>query len=89
MVHEEIEYKLTKPFDEIVGSAVTQTMARSINTSLTTLVTLVALYFIGGSVTQTFALVLIAGVVAGTYSSVAMASPLLITSTLSGKKLNR
>ena len=79
VVHEEIEYKLTKPFDEIVGSAVTQTMARSINTSLTTLVTLVALYFIGGSVTQTFALVLIAGVVAGTYSSVAMASPLLIT----------
>jgi len=79
VVNEEIEYTLTKPFEEIVGSAVTQTIARSINTSLTTLVTLTALYFIGGSVTQTFALVLIVGVLAGTYSSIAMASPLLIT----------
>lgn len=79
VVNEEIEYTLTKPFEEIVGSAVTQTIARSINTSFTTLITLTALYIIGGSVTQTFALVLMVGVLAGTYSSIAMASPLLIT----------
>lgn len=75
---EEVTYTLTKPFDEIVGSAVTQTLARSINTSLTTFLALTALYFFGGDVTQTFALVLIAGVVAGTYSSICIASPLLM-----------
>ncbi len=79
VVQEEVTYTLNKPFDEIVGSAVGDTMSRSINTSLTTLITLGALYFIGGDVTQTFALVLIAGVIAGTYSSICIASPLLIT----------
>jgi len=78
VVHDEVTYTLTKPFDEIVGEAVHSTMSRSINTSFTTLLTLIALYFIGGSVTQTFALVLIVGVLAGTYSSICIASPLLI-----------
>lgn len=75
---EEIEYKLTKPFSEIVGMSVKQTLMRSINTSITTLLALVALFFIGGEVTATFALVLIVGVVAGTYSSIFLANPLLI-----------
>jgi preprotein translocase subunit SecF len=78
IVREEVTYELTKPYEEIVGSAVTQTIARSINTSLTTLLTLGALYVIGGSVTQTFTLVLIAGVLAGTYSSIFIATPLLV-----------
>jgi preprotein translocase subunit SecF len=76
---EEITYTLTAPYDEIVGTAVSQTLARSINTSITTLVALTALYFIGGSVTQTFALILFAGVLAGTYSSICIASPLVVT----------
>jgi preprotein translocase subunit SecF len=75
---EEVEYTLTKPFGEIVGPAVTETLGRSINTSLTTIIALIALYFLGGSLTQTFALVLIAGVLAGTYSSICMAVPLLV-----------
>ncbi|NCO62128.1 protein translocase subunit SecF, partial [Candidatus Kaiserbacteria bacterium] len=50
-----------------------------INTSFTTLVALTALFFFGGSLTQNFALVLIAGVIAGTYSSICIASPLLVT----------
>lgn len=79
VVKEEITYKLTKPYEEIVGSAVQESLARSINTSITTLVTLTALYFLGGSVTQTFALVLFAGVLAGTYSSICVASPLVVT----------
>lgn len=78
IVHEDVDYTLTKPFEEIVGTAIKATMARSINTSFTTLLSLVALYIIGGSVTQTFALVLIAGVVAGTYSSIFIANPLLV-----------
>ena len=79
IIKEDIEYTLTEPYEELVGSAVNQTIARSINTSLTTLLTLSALYFIGGSVTQTFALILIAGVIAGTYSSICIANPLLVS----------
>lgn len=76
--HEIVTYKLTAPYDEIVGSAVSETLSRSINTSFTTLIALTALYFFGGAVTQTFALVLIAGVLAGTYSSICIASPLVV-----------
>jgi preprotein translocase subunit SecF len=78
MDREEVTYTFTKPFDEIVGEAVNDTMARSINTSLTVLFALLALYFFGSVVTQTFALVLIAGVIAGAYSSIFIASPLLV-----------
>jgi preprotein translocase subunit SecF len=79
VIKEDIEYSLTRPYEDIVGDAISQSIARSINTSLTTLLTLSALYFIGGSVTQTFALVLIAGVIAGTYSSICIANPLLVS----------
>jgi preprotein translocase subunit SecF len=76
--YEEKTYTLTKPYAEIVGSAVSQSLARSINTSVTTLAALVALFVIGGDVTQNFALVLIIGVLAGTYSSICLASPLVV-----------
>jgi preprotein translocase subunit SecF len=72
-------YTLNKPFTELVGKAVEQSLARSVNTSVTTLITLTALYFLGGTLTQTFALILMAGVIAGTYSSLLIASPLLVT----------
>ena len=78
MLNETVSYNLTKPFSEIVGMSVSQSLTRSINTSLTTFLALAALYFVGGAVTQTFALILIAGVVAGTYSSIFLASPLLV-----------
>jgi len=78
MEREEVTYSLEKPFAEIVGMSVTQTLLRSINTSATTLVALLALYFVGGEVTQTFSLVLIVGVIAGTYSSICIANPLLV-----------
>jgi preprotein translocase subunit SecF len=78
VVHEDVTYKLTKPYEEIVGSSVTETMARSINTSWTTMIALLALYFVGGEVTQTFALILLVGVLAGTYSSICIASPLVV-----------
>jgi preprotein translocase subunit SecF len=74
----DVTYTLNKPYAQLVSTAVSESMARSINTSITTMVTLTALYFIGGDVTQTFALVLLAGVVAGTYSSICIASPLVV-----------
>ena len=66
-------------FEETVGASVTQTFGRSINTSLTIFLALIALYFIGGASTKDFAFVLIVGVIAGTYSSIFVASPLLVT----------
>lgn len=72
------ERDIKEPFPHTVGKSVQQTMLRSINTSLTTFLALTALYFLGGEVTQNFALVLMVGVIAGTYSSVCIANPLLI-----------
>ena len=72
------EYRHREEFSETVGKSLQQTYARSLNTSLTTLAVLVALYFFGGESTQQFALVLSIGVVAGTYSSIFLASPLLV-----------
>lgn len=79
IVTAEVSYTLNKPYAQLVATAVSQSLARSINTSVTTIVSLVALYFIGGDVTQTFALILLAGVIAGTYSSICIASPLVVT----------
>lgn len=66
-------------FETTVGKAVSQTFGRSINTSLTIFITLIALYLFGSSATEHFALLLIIGVIAGTYSSIFVASPLLVT----------
>ncbi len=64
-------------FPEIVNASVNQTLARSINTSLTTLITLVALYIFGGETTKDFVLAMIVGIAIGTYSSIFFASTLL------------
>jgi len=66
-------------FDQIVGDSISQTFTRSINTSLTTLLALIVLYFVGGEATHHFSLALIIGIVAGTYSSIFIGSPLLVT----------
>jgi preprotein translocase subunit SecF len=66
-------------FETTVGDSVQQTFGRSINTSLTIFITLLALYLIGSPATKDFALLLIVGVVVGTYSSIFVASPLLVT----------
>lgn len=65
-------------FGSIVNRSVQETMARSINTSFTTLLVLLAIYFLGAEVTKTFTLTLIIGITAGAYSSIFLASPLLV-----------
>ena len=65
-------------FAEVVGRSITETLGRSINTSLTVVLALAALAFFGSPVTVDFALVLLAGVIAGTYSSILLAAPLLV-----------
>jgi preprotein translocase subunit SecF len=64
-------------FSEIVNASVNQTLARSINTSLTTLITLAALYLFGGVTTKDFVLAMILGIAIGTYSSIFFASMVL------------
>ena len=66
-------------FEGLVGKSINQTFARSINTSLTIFITLVALYLFGPAATKHFALLLTIGVIVGTYSSIFVASPLLVT----------
>ncbi len=73
------EHKVNEPFEVTVGKSVNQTFARSINTSLTILITLLALYAYGAAATKVFALLLIVGLITGTYSSIFIASPLLIS----------
>jgi len=65
-------------FAELVGTSIRQTLARSINTSLTVIIMLLALYFVGPAATHYFALTLLVGMVAGTYSSMLLAAPLLV-----------
>lgn len=73
------EHHTHEPFEETVGKSVKQTLARSINTSLTTVLALLALYFFGAEPTRYFSLTLLIGIIAGTYSSVFIGSPLLVT----------
>lgn len=65
-------------FEEIVGRSIDQSLARSINTSLTLLVVLGGIFLYGGASVQYFALALFLGVFFGTYSSIFIAAPLLI-----------
>ena len=77
-VRENLKYYSKKmSFGEIMNASVNQTLARSINTSLTTLITLSALYFFGGVTTKDFVLAMILGIAIGTYSSIFFCSSLI------------
>jgi len=80
------ESHIEEHFETTVGKSVNQTFTRSINTSLTIFIVLAVLYFMGGAVTKNFSFLLLVGVIIGTYSSIFLASPLLIT--LHNKKIN-
>ncbi|CAN5622354.1 protein translocase subunit SecF [soil metagenome] len=67
-----------EPFRDIVNHSILQTFGRSITTSLTVVLTLLALYLFGGSAINDFVLALLIGIVAGTYSSIFVATPLLM-----------
>lgn len=71
------ENESEQDFTETVGRAISQTFTRSLFTSLTLVVVLLALYYTGPAATQTLSLVLLLGTLVGTYSSVFLASPLL------------
>jgi len=68
-----------RPFTEVVNLSISETIGRSVNTSFTLLVTLLALLLFGGTTIREFLIVLLIGVIAGTYSSIAIASQVLVT----------
>jgi preprotein translocase subunit SecF len=70
------EYRRT--FGDIANESVNQTLARSIYTSLTVIITLTALYVLGGTTTRDFVLAMLIGIISGTYSSIFNASCLLV-----------
>ena len=66
-------------FEETVNKSLNQTLTRSFNTSFTTLLVLFAIFFFGGETLRYFSLTLIIGIGCGTYSSIFLASPILVT----------
>ncbi|MCF8054056.1 MAG: protein translocase subunit SecF [Deltaproteobacteria bacterium] len=67
-----------KPLAEIINRSINETLARTVIVSLTVLLVLLPLFFFGGTVINNFALLLIVGVVVGTYSSIFVASPVVL-----------
>lgn len=90
-VRENLKYRRSnEPFDEVVGKSVKQTLLRSFNTSLSTILVLLALFLFGPISIRNFSLVMITGMVVGTFSSVFVAPSLLIlVESWQNKKRNR
>jgi preprotein translocase subunit SecF len=77
-IRENLTRRAQDSFEEIVNYSIGQTIVRSLNTSVTVIITLLALLLFGGSTTREFVLALLLGVVVGTYSSIFNASQLLV-----------
>lgn len=69
---------LRESFEETIGKSINETMTRSINTALTVALALLVLIFLGAPATRNFALVMLVGIIAGTFSSICRSAPLLI-----------
>lgn len=77
-VRENLNNKISTDFKVVVGKSLEQTLVRSLNTSLSTIVVLMALFFVGPESTKIFAITLASGMFFGAYSSIFVASPLLV-----------
>src|SRR5919206_1430958 len=77
-IRENLGRRAGRTFEQTVNYSVVQTMVRSLNTSLTVVFTLLALYLLGGETIKYFVLALLIGIVSGTYSSIFNASQLLV-----------
>jgi preprotein translocase subunit SecF len=77
-IRENLKIYAGQPIEFVVNHSITQTIVRSLNTSLTVLFVLLALLLFGGDSIRYFVLALFIGVIAGTYSSIFVASPLLV-----------
>jgi preprotein translocase SecF subunit len=77
-IRENMQRRTSETFDQVVNASLVQTMARSLNTSLTVIFTLSALTLFGGATIRPFTLALLIGIVSGTYSSIFNASMILV-----------
>jgi preprotein translocase subunit SecF len=77
-IRENMELHTTADLEEVLNASVNQTLSRTVLTSMTTIVALLSLYFLGGEVIRPFAFAMLIGVLVGTYSSIFIASPLLL-----------
>lgn len=77
-VRENLRKYKTMGMEELLNKSANETLSRTVMTSLTTLLALTALYFLGGEIIRDFAFAMIWGVIIGTYSSVCVAVPLLL-----------
>lgn len=77
-IRERLRVSAAHDFETIVNESLNQTLVRSLNTSLTTVIVLVALALFGGESIRYFVFALIVGIISGTYSSIFVASPLLV-----------
>jgi len=77
-IRENMTARTTVDFPDVLNQSVNQTLSRTVLTSGTTLVALLALFFLGGEMIRPFAFAMIIGVFVGTYSSVYIAAPLLL-----------
>tara|TARA_E500000331_G_scaffold350647_1_gene395889 strand:+ start:731 stop:1624 length:894 start_codon:yes stop_codon:yes gene_type:complete len=82
VVYDRVRENLRKykkmPLGELLNNAINQTLSRTVMTSVTTLLALLALFFLGGAVIRDFSFAMIWGVIVGTYSSICIAVPLLM-----------
>lgn len=77
-IREQLRISTKNTFEEIINDSINTTLARSLNTTLTTLFCLVAIYLFGGETIKYFVLALIVGITTGAYSSIFIASPFLL-----------
>jgi len=77
-IREKVTHDPFIPFEEAVNASLTETLARSLNTSFVVVLTVISLLLIGGVTIRNFLLVLLVGIISGTYSSIGIASQLLV-----------
>jgi preprotein translocase subunit SecF len=77
-IRENLKARLRDPVDVVVNESINEVLSRTIITTLTTLLAALALFFFGGEVIHDFALAIIVGIVVGTYSSIFVASPIVL-----------
>ena len=77
-IRENLEVRTKRNFEEVLNLSVNQTLSRTLLTSITTLLAVLSLLFLGGPVIRPFALAMAIGIVIGTYSSVYVAAPTLL-----------
>lgn len=77
-IRENLKIQFREPIQNVINNSINEVLSRTIITSLTTLMAAAALFFLGGEVIHDFALAIMLGIIIGTYSSIFVASPILL-----------